>query len=170
MNPNGIVLVVGSDLSEASEHLLTEAVGLASLVPRADLHVVHVVHPESLRERLGEALHSAGPAAPAHREAAQWRLVRMCRNIVEKTPVRWFVHVRMGRVVDELARVAKDVGADFVVVQAHDRPFAHQIFRRSVVVRIARSAPCSVVTIREVDRTEGATRTARGGDRSHDVH
>ena len=42
-----IVLVVGLDLSDVSEHLLLTARNLVRSVDEAELHLVHVVHPES---------------------------------------------------------------------------------------------------------------------------
>jgi nucleotide-binding universal stress UspA family protein len=153
--PSRIVLVVGLDLSEISEHLLVKARDLVTTAERAEVHVVHVVRPEPLRERLGEPIHSeAGPGTRALKESAQWELERLCRKVLEPSPVRFVVHVRVGRTAPELAQVAKEVGADFVVVEAHDREGLHRIFHRSVVASIARDAPCSVLTIRHLD--EGA--------------
>jgi nucleotide-binding universal stress UspA family protein len=147
--PNRIVLVVGLDLTELSEHLLAKARDLVASAENAELHVVHVVRPLPLRERLGEPVHSEeGPETRALKEAARYELASLCRRIVESSPARWTVHVRVGRTADQLARVAKQVGADFVVVEAHDRAVMHRMFHRSVVARIARCAPCSVLTIR----------------------
>ena len=59
--PTRIVLVVGVDLSDVSEHLrLTKARDLVRTVDIAELHVVHVVRPEPLRERLSEPVLSPG--------------------------------------------------------------------------------------------------------------
>jgi nucleotide-binding universal stress UspA family protein len=127
--PSRIVLVVGLDLSELSEHLLAKARDLAAWADEAQLNVVHVV-----------------------KEAAWCELESLCRHVVEGSPAHWTVHVRVGRAGDELARVAEDVGADFVIVEAHDRPATHRMFHRSIVARIAHCAPCSVLTIRTLPR------------------
>jgi nucleotide-binding universal stress UspA family protein len=146
---NEIVLVVGLDLTAGSERLLAKARDLVASAGDAELHVVHVVRPEPLRERLGEPIHSGdGPETNALKEAARFELEGLCRRVVENSPVRWTVHVRVGRAADELARVAKEVEADFVVVEAHDRAPVQRLFHRSVVARVARRAPCSVLTIR----------------------
>jgi nucleotide-binding universal stress UspA family protein len=129
--------------------LLAKARDLVASAENAELHVVHVVRPLPLRERLGEPVHSEeGPETHALKEAARYELESLCRRIVERSPARWTVHVRVGRAADELARVAKEIGADFVVVEAHDRAAMRRLFHRSVVARIARCAPCSVLTIR----------------------
>jgi nucleotide-binding universal stress UspA family protein len=149
-----VVLVVGLDLGEMSEHLLTKARDLGVSAGHAELHVVHVVRPEPFRERLGEPIHSEGPGTKALKESARWELERLCCKIVEPSPARWIVHVRVGRTASELAQVAKEVGADFVLVEAHDRAGVRRIFHRSVVARIARDAPCSVLTIRDTHRSQ----------------
>jgi nucleotide-binding universal stress UspA family protein len=148
--PSRIVLVVGLDLSELSEHLLAVARDLAAWADKGELHVVHVVPPQPLRERLGEPVHSdEDPGLLALKEAAWCELESLCRHVVEGSPAHWTVHVRVGRAGDELARVAKDVGADFVIVEAHGRPASHWMFQRSVVARTARCSPCPVLTIRD---------------------
>jgi nucleotide-binding universal stress UspA family protein len=51
---------------------------------------------------------------------------------------------------DELARVARDTHADALVVEAHDgRP---SLFGKSLVARISKSAPCSVLTVPQPPR------------------
>src|SRR4029077_517341 len=55
-----LVLVVGVDLSEVSPHLLATARSLVRSVDEAEMHVVHVVHSESVVQRLSEPPGSVG--------------------------------------------------------------------------------------------------------------
>jgi nucleotide-binding universal stress UspA family protein len=56
------------------------------------------------------------------------------------------VHTPAGRPAEQIVRVARAVGADAIVVEALDHHTG--AFHRSTVAELARSAPCSVVTIR----------------------
>jgi nucleotide-binding universal stress UspA family protein len=147
-DPGRIVLVVGVDLSDVSEHLLANARDLVRSAGDAELHVVHVVRPETLSERLREPVYSAGSATRPPVESARWLLDGMCERIVRGSGVRWVVHTPVGEAADEIARIARDVGAGIVVLEAHDHASGRRVFHRSVVSRIARTAPCSVLTIR----------------------
>ncbi|HEY8089754.1 MAG TPA: universal stress protein [Polyangiaceae bacterium] len=157
--PTHIVLVVGVDLTAVSEHLLAQARDLVRSVDQAELHVVHVVHREALRERLTEPIHAEGVTTRATAVAAHWELERMCESIVRGSPARWKVHTPVGRPVEELTRVARAVAADIIVIEAHEHP-RRRMFHRSVVARIAQTAPCSVLTIRAPRRAAAASAAA----------
>ena len=70
--PSRIVLVVGVDLSDVSEHLLTQTRALVRPVDDAEVHVVHVVHPDSLRDQIERPLHSPDIGARSQVEYAKW--------------------------------------------------------------------------------------------------
>jgi nucleotide-binding universal stress UspA family protein len=159
-HPTHIVLVVGVDLSEVSEHLLSQARDLVRSVELAELHVVHVVRPESLRERLTEPAYAEGVTARANAAAAHFELARMCESIVNGSRANWTVHTPVGRTADELTRVARNVGADVIVVEAHEHSRRPRVFHRSVIGRIAQMAPCSVLTIRPPRRAAASTAAA----------
>jgi nucleotide-binding universal stress UspA family protein len=162
-----IVLVVGVDLSDVSEHLLAMTRDLVHSIDEVELHVVHVVHQESLRERL--AMPGQGLETRAQMESARWQLDRLCETIAHRSRVRWLVHTPVGHAANELTRIARDVRADVVVIEAHDhsRPPMRRAFHRSVVARIARIAPCSVLTIRPPRQSGPAASTQfeRAGER-----
>jgi nucleotide-binding universal stress UspA family protein len=146
-SPSQIVLVVGVDLSAVSEHLLSQARDLVRSVELAELHVVHVVKPEPPHAWLTEPL-AEGETTRILSEAAHQELERMCRSIAGSSPAKWTVHTPVGRAADELTRVAREVGADVIVVEAHEHSGRPSVFHRSLVGRIAQTAPCSVLTIR----------------------
>jgi nucleotide-binding universal stress UspA family protein len=146
-----LVLVVGLDLTEVSEHLLAKARDLVHSVDEAELHVVHVVHREPLRDRLVEPIGSGGLVERARIESAHWELQHLCERIVQGSNTRWIMHTPIGRPAEELTRVARDVGADFVVIEVHESD-RRRLFHRSVAARIAEIAPCSVLAIRDRSR------------------
>lgn len=159
-SPSRIVLVVGVDLSEVSEHLLSQARDLVRSVELAELHVVHVVRPESLRERLTEPLNAQGVTTRATSAAAQFELERLCESIVTGSRAKWTVHTPVGHAADELVRIARDLGADVIVVEAHEHSRRPRVFHRSVIGRIAQTAPCSVLTIRPPRPRQAIPKTA----------
>jgi nucleotide-binding universal stress UspA family protein len=155
-----LVLVVGVDLTDVSEHLLARARDLVHSVDQAELHVVHVVHPEPLRERLVEPIGSGGLVERARVESADWEMRHLCERIVQGSNTRWIMHTPIGRPAEELTRIAREVGADFIVVEVHEHDHRRRLFHRSVAARIAETAPCSVLAIR--DRALVARNAAAG--------
>jgi nucleotide-binding universal stress UspA family protein len=153
-----IVLVVGVDLTDVTEHLLATARDLARTSRRTQMHVVHVVAPESLPRRLAEWSHAIGLEERAHVESAQWELRRLCEAIVVRAGARCVIHTPIGDVAEQLTRVARETYADAIVVEAHG---GHSgVFAKSLVARIAKSAPCSVLTVRQPARHFVTTRDA----------
>ncbi len=142
-----IVLVVGIDLGPRSAHLLEVARDLARGASETELHVVHVVAPESFGEVLLQPVGSPGIAERTRGQIAAWEIDRLCRATDVGAGAHVVVHTPAGRAVEQLERIAREVEADVIVVQAHDHAGARP-FHRSTVAALARTAPCSVVTIR----------------------
>jgi nucleotide-binding universal stress UspA family protein len=147
-----IVLVVGlelEDLDGTSEHLLSTVKELTRGTEQAEVHVVHVVAPETFNERLTEPVMSPGVAERSRVQVAQWEIERLCRAVIVGGGVRVFMHTPAGQPVPALARLAHDLGADAIVVEAHEHHTgARRLFHRSVAAGLARSATCSVLTVR----------------------
>jgi nucleotide-binding universal stress UspA family protein len=146
---NRIVLVVGLDLDDTSEHLLRSVRALTRGVDEAELHIVHVVPPETVNERLTEPMASPWSGERGRARIAQWEIERLCQVVDTGTVAHLFVHTPAGRPVPELTRLAREVGADAIVVEAHDQGSEpRRYFHRSVAAGLARTAPCSVLTVR----------------------
>jgi nucleotide-binding universal stress UspA family protein len=137
MSPNPatppFTVVVGNDFSPASGYAFDQAARVARRIPGSDLHVVHVMDGapderrakqlcDQLRAYLEEKVHALGG--------------------LEQQAVG--VHVRGGNPARELAQLAKDVGADVLVVGAHKGPHLKQLFVGSVAERLLVAAPCPV--------------------------
>jgi nucleotide-binding universal stress UspA family protein len=157
-----LVVVVGVDLSDVSEHLLTNARDLVRTVDDAELHVVHVVRPESLRERLTEPVRSVRVTERANVESANWQLQRLCEAIVRGSGARWVLHTPVGDAAEELTRIARKVRADIIVLEAHEHGARARLFHRSAVVRVVQRAPCAVLAIRQraTEQNTAASATA----------
>jgi nucleotide-binding universal stress UspA family protein len=143
-----IVLVIGLDLSEVSKHLVSTARNLVRSVDEVELHLVHVVHRDSIAQRLADPLHAGGTIERAETEYAHWELERLRDAILVGSKARVTVHTPLGDAAYELARVATQVGADMILVEAH-HPGTRSGFHRSIVARTAMLAPCSVLAVRQ---------------------
>ena len=154
-----IVLVVGVDLTEISERLLATASDLVRHSREAEIHVVHVVAPESLTMRLEEPLGSVGIANRSHVESAQFLLNRLRDGVLQSADMRVILHTPVGPAARELVRIAREVNADVIVVEAHEHGRRPRVLHRSLVGKLARSAPCSVLAVRRRASTDVAAAT-----------
>ena len=174
--PSRIVLVVGIDMSNVTEHLLAQTCALIRPIDEAEIHVVHVVSPEPSFLRVVRPSDAKDAGAAHDVERAQSVLERLSDSLKDNPRVRVFVHTPVGVAADELTRVAMEVGADILVVEAHEHDGRDplRVFHRSVVDHIASTAPCTVLTIRKprrpsqesmslAERRSDATLTSRVG-------
>jgi nucleotide-binding universal stress UspA family protein len=143
-----IVLVIGLDLSDVSKHLVSTARHLVRSVDEVELHLVHVVHRDSLPQRLADSMHVGGGLERAEADYAHWEMERLRDAILTGSRARVTVHTPSGNAAYELARVATQVGADVILVEAHHAGTKWG-FHRSIVARTAMLAPCSVLAVRQ---------------------
>jgi nucleotide-binding universal stress UspA family protein len=162
-----MVVVVGLDLSDVSEHVLARARDLLRSIDDAELHVVHVIQPPSLGHMLVQPVRATGNGTSDNTESARRQLQGFCDTVVPRSKAQVVLHTPVGRPADELTRIARETAADIIVVEVHDH--TRRVFHHSVVARIARSAPCSVLAIRDPERvgrvalpmvTNGASKSA----------
>jgi nucleotide-binding universal stress UspA family protein len=148
--PNRIVIVVGVDLSHVSEHLLEQTRSLIRPVDEAEVHVVRVVRPEPRLLRLVRPKEDRNAGVAHQIENAQSALERLSVSLAHNPRTRVIVHTPIGSPPVELARIAASVGADLIVIEAHehDGREPHHVFHRSVADVLASTAPCTVVTLR----------------------
>jgi nucleotide-binding universal stress UspA family protein len=139
------VLVVGVDLTDVSEHLLSSARQVLRDADEGELHVVHVVPREPLTQRVTHPPKSRGPGEVAGVVAAQWELDRLCAALADGSKVKVVTHTPIGDPAQEVVRVAREVGASLVLVETHDDK---RLFHVSVATQIVAAAPCSVLTLR----------------------
>ncbi len=139
------VLVVGVDLTDVSEHLVSSARQILRGGGEGELHVVHVVPREPFTQRITNPPRSRGPAEISGMEAAQWELGRLCAVLADGSNVKVTTHTPIGDPAQEVVRVAREVGASLVLVETHDD---NRLFHVSVATQIVAAAPCSVLTLR----------------------
>ncbi|MGH7436549.1 MAG: universal stress protein [Polyangiaceae bacterium] len=146
-----ITIVVGVDLTDVSEHLLAQTAALVGTVDEAEIHVVHVVRREQQLLRVVRPADDRDAGVVHQVEQAQEAVGRLCTSL-ERTPrTRVFMHTPVGDAATQLARIADEVAADVIVVEAHEHhgQWPLSALRRSVVDRIAGLAHSTVITIRK---------------------
>jgi nucleotide-binding universal stress UspA family protein len=140
------LILVEVDFSENGPSVLQSAADLASTTPDAELHLVHAFGPAVRGDDLRSfpalwdftSIDDADAAAVAlHRIAASLPLpdTRVC------------AHVHEGSATTVIAKLAKDIEADLVVVGNHDRAGVNSFFG-SVAEKLVRMAPCPVLIVR----------------------
>jgi nucleotide-binding universal stress UspA family protein len=145
-------VVVGVEFSESSGHAIHEAMQLARLMPRVELHFVHVMevsqdlHDARLIDELSDSLGQA-----------MSKLEHYVRNLlyVHGSDAGWGMElgyqVRVGPVSRELHQVAVDVDADMIVIGKAAAAGVRKLFHRSSTEELVRSAHVPIVVAHPKD-------------------
>ncbi|MDB4977413.1 MAG: Universal stress protein UspA [Myxococcaceae bacterium] len=145
-------VVVGVDFADSAKHAILEGMQLARLMPRVELHFVHVmeVSSELHDARLIDALSDSLGQGMA-------RLERYVRDtlFVFGHEAGWGIdlgyHVRVGPVARELHQVAVDVDAELLVIGERRGGALRKIFHRSACEELVRAAHLPVVVAHPKD-------------------
>ena len=130
-----------TDFSKQSEFAFQLACSLARDYG-AQLYVVHVVTPPVVV--YGEGVLPVEPAA--YQAELRETLTRL--HAVEPE-VRVLHRLVEGQPVDEILRLAKEIGCDLIVMGTHGRTGFGRMLMGSVAEKVVRTAPCPVVTVRQ---------------------
>ena len=136
-------VVVGFDFSHSAHAALSRAIKLAARAPWHVLHIVSVIDP-----------HWAFPAIPAkhvdeHYPARVREAIVALVHAEAPAPITFTVHARIGKPVKEILAIARDVGADLIIVGSRGVTGLERAMVGSTSERIARDAHCTVEIARE---------------------
>jgi nucleotide-binding universal stress UspA family protein len=138
-----LVVVVGIDFSRESESALETACGIARGIGRADIHAVYGASLAPLPYSL-EAF-AIAPQLDVAEERR--RLDELCaRAAAGQRTVR---HVVLAAPDRAIVGVAIEQHADLIVVGTHGKSTLNRLVTGSVVDRIVRTAPCSVLVTKD---------------------
>jgi universal stress protein A len=146
--PSRIIVVVGVDLTNVSAHLLEQTAALVRTIDQPEIHVVHVVKPEPPLLRVVRPADAKDAGAVYRVEKAQEVIERLCEHLREIPHARVVMHTPVGDPAVQLARIADEVAADILVVEAHAQHGHARAFHRSLVNQVTGIAPCTVIAIR----------------------
>lgn len=140
-------VVVGFDFTPSGQAALSSAIGVANRAPRHILHFVCVIDP-----------HFAVPIFPTKHVDIEYadRIADQVKRFVElelqrreiDNPVQFFVHARIGKPAQEILGVAKDVGADLIIVGSKGLTGLERAVIGSVSEKVVREAKCTVAVAR----------------------
>ena len=148
MTTPNIQVVVGFDFGVGGRVALSRAVGVAVRAPFHVLHVVSVIEP-----------HAPIPGIPAERgvdypyaETVQNAVTAIVREEIDARdiigPVHFFVHARIGKPSTEILEVAREVGAELIIVGSKGMTGFERFLLGSVAEKIVREAGCTVEVAR----------------------
>jgi len=141
-------VVVGFDFSHSGSVALHRAVTVASHTPLHVLHVVCVIDPE-------EAIPSIPPYNGVdymYAARVQEILAAEIQHALEASEVpgrvHFFVHARIGKAAQEILDLAREVGADLIMLGSHGMTGIERMLLGSVSERVVREAGCTVEVVR----------------------
>jgi universal stress protein A len=129
-----------TDFSDASEHALRMAVGLARDY-QARLILMHAVEPPVYYGEIGVGFIPADD----DRESVQGRVDALAGT---ETRVTVESVVTEGIAAPEILRVARDRHCDLIVLGSHGRTGIGRVLMGSVAEDVARRSPCPVLIVR----------------------
>jgi nucleotide-binding universal stress UspA family protein len=148
MSSHHCAVVVAYDFSHTGHAALRRAATLASHARHHVLHVVCAVDP-----------HEPIPSIPSYDGVDYLYATRVQEALATEVqhaldlpepshPVNFFVHARIGKPADEILEVAREVGADLIIVGSHNLHGLERLIVGSVSEKIVRDAKCSVEVAR----------------------
>ncbi|HET7505123.1 MAG TPA: universal stress protein [Kofleriaceae bacterium] len=147
-------VVVGFDFSHSASAALHRAVTLAARAPFHVLHVVCVVDPKAAIPSLPSYNGVDYMYAARVQEALASEIQHELDKVEVRDRVHFFVHARIGksaRAAPEILEVAREVGADLIIVGSHGMTGVERLLLGSTSEQIVREAGCTV----EVARPKG---------------
>jgi nucleotide-binding universal stress UspA family protein len=144
-------ILVATDFSDLAGQAFAEAISLARRNPYAELHVVAVVDKEA-SEIVPQADRRASLVQIT--DHLRERLIAETARMLGPDPSRRvpsIVHIRVGKIAEQIAGLAGEIGADLVVVGTHGRRGVKHLLLGSVAERTVRFSPCAVLVVRPKD-------------------
>lgn len=146
MTIQGNQIVVGFDFSGSSQAALERAIAIAQRSPQDVLHFVCALDAHMPNPVLPE-----GPVDYQYADRMQELLAERIRQELAArgtSAVHFFVHARIGRPATEILNVARELGADQIILGTKGLAGVERLVLGSVAERVVREAGCSVEVAR----------------------
>lgn len=142
-------VIVAVDVSRPAAEALDWALDYARRIP-CELHMIHVVERFlSLRDVVDPSNESLRGELNEVTEMAEGELVKMIPADARAELGAITEHVAVGNPANEICQLARKLKADMVVVGTHGYGgVVEQLVVGSVARKVARDAPCTVVTVK----------------------
>jgi nucleotide-binding universal stress UspA family protein len=141
-------VVVGFDFSHSGSAALHRAVTLAAHAPFHVLHVVCVIDPEEAIPSIPSYNGIDYMYAARVQEILAAEIQRELEEAEISSRIHFFVHARLGRAAQEILDLAREVGADLIMLGSHGMTGIERLLLGSVSERVVREAGCTVEVVR----------------------
>ena len=142
-----VQVVIAYDFSLSAEQALLRAVEVACRAPQ---HVLHVI--AALDARQGLPVLASKNIDWEYAEKVQAMLAERVKLAFAGRPsvseVHFFVHARIGKPVEEILTLCREVAADLVFIGSHGATGIERLVLGSVSERVVREAKCPVMVVR----------------------
>jgi nucleotide-binding universal stress UspA family protein len=144
-------VIVAYDFSTSAASAMWRAISLASRAPFHVLHFVAVLDPHGgLHERPTKNVDVT--YADRIRDEIAAIVQQELHAVYAKDALHFHVHTRISKQpAKELLEVAREIGADLIIVGSHGRKGVERMVLGSVSEQVAREAGCAVVIARPKD-------------------
>jgi nucleotide-binding universal stress UspA family protein len=141
-------VVVAFDFSHSGHEALYRAISIAKRTSNQVFHFVCVIEPHTPVP----AVVTKGAVDYRYAEQVQQALVDEVASELKAASiadrVHFFVHARIGKPADEILALAKEVGADLIVIGTKGLTGVEHFVIGSVAEKIVRQAGCAVIVAR----------------------
>jgi nucleotide-binding universal stress UspA family protein len=142
-------LIVGYDFSHSAHAALQRAVTISTRAPSTVLHVICVVDPRAPIPSIPSYDGVDYMYAARVQEVLAGHIQQELELADTQSRVHFFVHARIGnKPAVEILQLAKEVGADLIIVGSHGLTGVERLLVGSTSERIVREAGCSVEVAR----------------------
>lgn len=144
--PNDKVTVVAIDFSAVGRRALHWAIEQVAMAG-GSLHAVHVV---DRHWRASDLKSDAGALAREMADVERLAGEELRMHVAEhhgRVPAI-HEHVAVGKPAEEIVRVARELGAQTIVIGSHGHDSIAHLLVGSVAERVVRTAPCTVVVVK----------------------
>jgi nucleotide-binding universal stress UspA family protein len=148
MNAEHSQVVVGFDFTHSARAAMYRAVAVANRAPFHILHFICAIEP-----------HGQVPTIPHHGRVDLAYVERVQQALLDEITVElkgaaiadrvhFFIHVRIGHAAQEILDLAREVGADLIIVGSKGRTGVERLVLGSVAEHVVRQAGCTVEVAR----------------------
>lgn len=141
-------VVVAFDFSDSARAAMYRAIALAN---RAPFHILHFICAIGPHGQIAQMPHH-GHVDLDYVERVEAALLDQIAAELKATAiadrVHFFVHVRIGHAAEEILELAREVGADLIIVGSRGRSGVERIMLGSVAEHVVRDAGCTVEVAR----------------------
>lgn len=143
-------IVVAYDFSDSGRAALERAITLVKQAPVHVLHFVCVIEPHGQLPSLPRHGRVDYPYAERVQEALADRVAEGLKaaSITDADHLHFFVHARIGNPAKEILKLAREVGADLIIIGSKGITGVERFMAGSVSEKVVREAGCTVEVAR----------------------